>query len=103
MLTNSHAEDGQIETHRKKQGTDKISWTPPRGESVRDVYKRAKKFLEKIKSRGFLVKLDSNGSNPNTLKELINEKLVDFIAMDLKAPYNNRSPQWSAAFLCPPC
>ena len=33
---------------------------------------------------GFEVKLDSNGSNPETLKKLIKEKLVDFIAMDIK-------------------
>ncbi len=43
-------------------------------------------FCEKIKKMGFLVKLDTNGSNPALLKALINKKLVDYIAMDIKAP-----------------
>jgi pyruvate formate lyase activating enzyme len=41
-------------------------------------------FCKKIKEMGFLVKLDSNGSNPEMLEKLINERLVDFIAMDIK-------------------
>ncbi len=43
-------------------------------------------FIGKIKKMGFLVKLDSNGTNPQTLKELVKEKLVDYVAMDIKAP-----------------
>src|SRR4030042_105073 len=43
-------------------------------------------FLSKIKKLGFLVKLDTNGSNPKILKRLIDEKLVDYVAMDIKAP-----------------
>jgi len=43
-------------------------------------------FVKKIKKLGFLVKLDTNGSFPETLAELIKEKLIDYIAMDLKAP-----------------
>jgi len=42
------------------------------------------KFIKKIKEKGFLAKLDTNGSNPKVLEKLINEKLVDFIAMDIK-------------------
>ncbi len=41
-------------------------------------------FLRKIKALGFKVKLDTNGTKPNTLKELIDEGLVDYIAMDIK-------------------
>jgi pyruvate formate lyase activating enzyme len=41
-------------------------------------------FIKKIKQMGFLVKLDSNGSQPEILKKIIAEKLVDFIAMDIK-------------------
>ena len=41
-------------------------------------------FLEKIKNGGFLVKLDTNGSNPKMLKDLVNRKLVDYVAMDIK-------------------
>lgn len=43
-------------------------------------------FIKKIKNMGFLVKLDSNGSNPRMLEDLLAEGLVDFIAMDIKAP-----------------
>jgi len=39
-------------------------------------------FIKKIKDLGFLVKLDTNGSNPEVLKELINS--LDYIAMDVK-------------------
>ncbi len=42
--------------------------------------------IKKIKSMGFAVKLDTNGSNFEVLKKLIDEKLVDYIAMDIKAP-----------------
>ncbi|MBA3064696.1 anaerobic ribonucleoside-triphosphate reductase activating protein, partial [Candidatus Woesearchaeota archaeon] len=46
-------------------------------------------LLKKIKGLGFLVKLDTNGSNPKRLKELISKKLVDYIAMDIKADKDN--------------
>ena len=43
-------------------------------------------FLGKIKDMGFLVKLDSNGTNPDVIEEVIKNKLVDYLAMDVKAP-----------------
>ncbi len=43
-------------------------------------------LLQVIKERGFLVKIDTNGSFPKRLKGLIKQKLVDFVAMDIKAP-----------------
>lgn len=43
-------------------------------------------FLSHLKSLGYKTKLDTNGSRPEVLKNLIDNKLVDFIAMDLKAP-----------------
>lgn len=43
-------------------------------------------FLSKIKSLGYSVKLDTNGHRPDVLKNVIEQKLVDFIAMDVKAP-----------------
>ena len=43
-------------------------------------------FLARIKSEGFLVKLDTNGSQPQVLREVLQSKLVDFVAMDVKAP-----------------
>ena len=43
-------------------------------------------FIKKIKKMGFAVKLDTNGSQPQVIKTLLDEKLLDFIAMDIKAP-----------------
>jgi len=43
-----------------------------------------KLFLTKIKSMGFLIKLDTNGSFPERLKELVQSGLVDYVAMDIK-------------------
>ena len=44
------------------------------------------RFMAGIKALGYKTKLDTNGTRPDVLKELIDKKLVDFIAMDLKAP-----------------
>jgi pyruvate formate lyase activating enzyme len=41
-------------------------------------------LCEKIKSMGYAVKLDTNGSHPQVIKSLINEGLLDYIAMDIK-------------------
>lgn len=43
-------------------------------------------FTSKVKKMGYLIKIDTNGMFPDKLKELIDKKLVDYIAMDLKAP-----------------
>jgi len=43
-------------------------------------------LIKGIKGLGFLVKLDSNGSNPKMLKDLIDKKLIDYVAMDIKLP-----------------
>ena len=42
--------------------------------------------LRRIKEIGYLIKLDSNGSNPELLAYLLQEKLLDYVAMDIKAP-----------------
>ncbi len=42
-------------------------------------------FIYKIKSLGFLVKLDTNGSSPLVLKELVHNSLLDYVAMDIKS------------------
>jgi len=44
-----------------------------------------KGFLRKIKEMGYLIKIDTNGAFPEKLKELIEEKLIDYIAMDIKS------------------
>ena len=41
-------------------------------------------FIKKIKKLGFAVKLDTNGSNPEMVKKLIDKKLLDYIAVDVK-------------------
>ena len=43
-------------------------------------------LVKKIKKEGFLVKLDTNGSEPKILEELIDKKLIDYVAMDIKGP-----------------
>jgi pyruvate formate lyase activating enzyme len=43
-------------------------------------------FIRAVKEHGFQVKLDTNGTNPKLLKKLMDEKLVDYVAMDMKAP-----------------
>lgn len=49
------------------------------------MHKNLFNFIKKIKQRGFLVKLDTNGSNPEMLKKLLDTNLLDFISMDIKA------------------
>jgi len=44
------------------------------------------KFVKKVKELGYAVKLDTNGSNPKMLKRLIDNNLIDYIAMDIKYP-----------------
>ncbi|MBF0122766.1 MAG: anaerobic ribonucleoside-triphosphate reductase activating protein [Candidatus Omnitrophica bacterium] len=42
-------------------------------------------FLHKIKTMGYLVKMDTNGSRPDVLQNILDAKLVDFVAMDIKS------------------
>jgi len=43
-------------------------------------------FLAKIKNKGFSVKLDTNGSFPEIVQKAIRQGVVDYLAMDVKAP-----------------
>lgn len=45
-----------------------------------------KLFIQKIRELGFKIKLDTNGSFPEKLTELLSEDLLDYVALDLKAP-----------------
>ncbi len=45
-------------------------------------------LIRRIRRLGFLVKLDTNGSNPSLLEQLIAEKEVDFVSMDVKASFD---------------
>jgi len=48
------------------------------------IHKDLPEFCKKIKDMWFLVKLDTNGQSPEIIKELLEKKLVDYIAMDIK-------------------
>jgi pyruvate formate lyase activating enzyme len=45
-------------------------------------------FCRKVKALGVAVKLDTNGSRPDVLSALFAEKLLDYVAMDIKAPFD---------------
>ena len=44
--------------------------------------------IKEIKLRGFLIKLDTNGTNPAIVKDLIAQNLIDYLAVDVKAPWS---------------
>ncbi len=48
-------------------------------------------FLKKVRARNVSVKLDTNGTNPAMLKDLIEGTLVDYVAMDIKSPLRSYS------------
>lgn len=50
-----------------------------------------KDFIIKIKKMGFKVKVDTNGTNYKIIADLINNKLIDYVAMDVKAPLEKYS------------
>ena len=43
-----------------------------------------KEHIQKVKELGFLIKLDTNGTNPGILKDLIDSNLINYVAMDIK-------------------
>ena len=53
------------------------------------LYTHLEPFCEAIKALNYKIKIDTNGSNPELLKRLIEKQLVDFIALDYKAPQSN--------------
>lgn len=46
-------------------------------------------FIQEVRSMGFLVKLDTNGSFPEKLSSLLEKKLLDYVAMDIKTSKEN--------------
>ena len=50
------------------------------------LHKNSIQLIAEVKKMGFLVKIDTNGSNPKVLEQLINENLIDYVALDFKAP-----------------
>lgn len=55
------------------------------------IHKDLPEFIKQIKGLGFCVKLDTNGTNPGMLQKLVDEKLIDYVAMDIKAPIEKYS------------
>ncbi len=49
------------------------------------IHKNIVEQIRTVKSMGFSVKIDTNGSRPDVLKQLINEQLIDYVALDFKA------------------
>ncbi|MDD4412321.1 MAG: anaerobic ribonucleoside-triphosphate reductase activating protein [Patescibacteria group bacterium] len=45
-------------------------------------------FIRKIKQLGYLIKLDTNGTNPEMLSYLLDNDLINYVAMDIKAPHD---------------
>ena len=48
------------------------------------LYPQLEEFIREIKDRGFLVKLDTNGTRPEVLRRLVENNLLDYVAMDIK-------------------
>jgi pyruvate formate lyase activating enzyme len=46
-------------------------------------------FIKKIREMGYAIKLDTNGTRPEVIQYLLDEKLVDYFAMDIKAPLSS--------------
>lgn len=53
--------------------------------------KNLPQFISLLRGMGFLIKLDTNGSNPKVLSQLIADGMLDYIAMDIKAPFEKYS------------
>ncbi len=53
------------------------------------LHKKIVSYIEEIKDLGFAVKIDTNGSRPEILKELCERKLIDYVALDFKAMKNS--------------
>jgi len=75
------AREAILATLRKRQGIlDGVCITG--GEPT--LAPQLKPFLKEIKALGYPIKLDTNGYQPEVLSELVNERLIDYVAMDIK-------------------
>lgn len=54
------------------------------------LHKDLPSFVKKIRKLGYAVKLDTNGSNPEMLERLIKDKIIDYVAMDIKTLLNDQ-------------
>ena len=65
---------------KKKKVLDGVCITGGEATLQKDLYD----FIAQIKDMGLLVKLDTNGTNPALVKELLDDNLLDYVAMDIK-------------------
>lgn len=79
-------EEVLFELLKKRKGVlDGVAITGGEPLMQRDI----EEFIAKIKALGFKVKLDTNGTYPEKLKSLLQKELLDYVAMDVKAPVEN--------------
>lgn len=69
-----------LEVNKKKYGAVVITGGEP------TMHKDLPDVMKKIKSLGLQVRLETNGTNPKILSQIVSEGLVDYVAMDIKAP-----------------
>jgi len=55
------------------------------------LHKELPEFIKKVKEKGFLGAIETNGTNPEMLEKMIKEGLLDFVRMDIKAPLDFES------------
>lgn len=89
---NSHITAGEVEIideaevmehlHRRRDVLDGVVITGGEPTLQRDL----REFILRVRSLGYAVKLDTNGTNPVLLAQLLGEGLIDYVAMDIKAP-----------------
>lgn len=51
---------------------------------------RLKNFIKQVKALGFLIKLDTNGTRPEVVKDLLDNHLLDYVAMDIKSSLDDK-------------
>lgn len=68
--------------HSRKNLLDAVVFSG--GECV--MHKNIIPLITKVKKMGFLVKIDTNGSSPDVMQQLLKQKLIDYVALDFKGP-----------------
>lgn len=68
--------------HSRKKLLDAVVFSG--GECL--LHKKIISFIAEVKKMGFLIKIDTNGSSPKAMQELLNQEIIDYIALDFKAP-----------------